>query len=318
MKDPRRQEVELAQDLNRRVGTVLGSIPGSADLPSGAVPCPALDEDGIPSWLRIPLWLDDAWAAEGSPPPSGWDLTELLWGQYALFLSLRMKDDLLDGERDDLRLLFVADGFLFASMESFQRFPELDAGFWAFYRRSVRATLDGALEVGRLEREPGRFTTEHLELHAKVCSAMKVGVTALCRLYGHDQDREWLSRLQDRIAIVNQVVDDVNDLPDDLRVGRYTWVANTVLGLAPGESLAPDAWAHRLGAGLMEEARGAQVVEELRRAVRAAAAEVPVSAPQPIREMVERLAGTPTVLDELAHETRVRWVFKGFLEAAET
>jgi hypothetical protein len=259
--------------------------------------------------MRIPIWLDEPWSGGHSGSPPGGDLAEVLWGQYALFLHVRLLDDLLDGQRDDLRLLYVADRFLLESLESFQRFPMLGDGFWTFYRGCLRATIDGILEVGRLEREPGGFRAEHLRLHSRVSGIFKVGTAAVCHLHGRDEDAGWLSHLQDQLAIMGQIGDDLKDLADDLKVGRYTWVGNTMLDARPGEVLTPDERASRLGERLMRPERGAMIVEELRRAARAAAAEVPASAPRPIHELVRSLGATPDALDQSMHEARVRLVF---------
>jgi hypothetical protein len=259
--------------------------------------------------MRIPYWLDEYWTEARTGSARGWDLAEILWGQYALFLFIRLQDDVLDRERDDLRLIVVADRFLLECLESFQRFPELNEGFWAFYRSCLRDTVDGALEVGRLEKEPGSFRSEHLGLHARVSGIFKVGTAAVCRLHGREEDVGWLARLQDQLAIVSQIADDLDDLGVDLRHGRYTWVGNTMLAVEPGELLTPDERASRLGAGLLRPERGAVIVEALRRAVRAAAAEVPASAPRQIRDLVERLGAMPDELERSMHEARVRCVF---------
>jgi hypothetical protein len=308
-KDPHHGELFWTRHLDRRIGAVLESIPGHADLRPGSAPYLRTAEGEIPTWVRIPIWLDASWAAERSDRPPGGVLADVLWGQYALFLHFRIQDDLLDGQRDDLRLLFVADRFLLEALESFQRLPELDARFWAFYRGCLRNTIEGAQEVGRLEKEPGAFRVEHLGLHARVSGMAKVGVAAISRLHRHERDISWLSCLQDQLAILNQVGDDLQDLAPDLKGGRYTWVANTLLAARAGKPIAPGERTRRLGEGLMAPERGAVIVKEIRRTVRAAAAAVPESAPSQIHDLVEKLNAMPDELDRSMHEARVRSVF---------
>lgn len=307
--DPLPAELAWAQHLDRRIGAVLESVPGFADLRPGSALGTRFSEGQLPSWMRIPIWLDDSWAdARAGSLPDG-DLAEVLWGQYALFVFFRLQDDVLDREQNDLRLIIVADRFLLESLESFQRLRGLDNGFWTFYRRRLRDTVDGALEVGRLEKEPGMFRAEHLQLHSRVTGAFKVGAAVVCQLHGHDQDAEWLSRLQDQLAIIGQIVDDLKDLGEDLKGGRYTWVGNTMLAVEPGELITPEERASRLGAGLLRPERGAIIVEELRRAIRAAAAEIPASAPRQIHDFVHGLSATTAELEQRMHEARVRCVF---------
>lgn len=296
------------QYLRGRIGSVLASIPGAIDGPRrGEAGLQRVDP--TPNWISLPMWLDQGWAEERGEPLASDVLTEVLWGQYALFLCIRLQDDLLDGAREDLHLMLVADHFLLESLQAFQRFPELDDTFWAFYRECVRHTVNGDLEVERLEREPGRFTSAHLGLHAQVSSVLKVGAAAVGRLHGRARDVAWLSRFQDHLAVFHQIEDDLDDLVPDLMGGRFTWVANTMLAAEPGESLTPDERGRRLGEGFMRPERGEAIFEELRRIARAANAEVPPSAPQAIHEVGKALFTATDELERSMHEARVRWVF---------
>ena len=309
-------EVAWARHLDRMIGAVLDTVPGNDDIRSlrALGPCSA-DREG-PSWMRIAFWLDAIWAAGDPGREPGGALADVLWGQYALFLSLRVKDDVLDGRRGDLRLLLVADRFLVESLRSFRRVRELGDAFWQSYLDCVQGTLDGAAEVGRLEAEPGAFRAEHLGLHARVAGMAKVGVAAVCHIHHKEAELAWLSHFQDHLAVANQIEDDLRDLADDLRVGRYTWVGNTLLALRPGEVLSPDERASRLGQGLLRPERSAAIAGLLRRTLRAASAVVPASAPHHFSDLVQRLAAAPAEIERSLHETRVRWIFGQDLDAA--
>jgi hypothetical protein len=291
--------------LSRRVGSVLASVPGGPlayDVPDVATP----------TWLLLPSWLDEAWAKKGSGAPGALPegvLTDLFWGQYALFLCVRIQDDLLDRERADLALLFVADRFLLESLESFQRFPALDTEFWSFYRSCLRETVDGILTVRQLEARPGGFATEHLALHARVSAIFKLGIAAVCHLHGRTGEIRWLSQLLDGLAIFGQICDDLRDLAPDLRAGRFTWGANTVLGGSAGERSAPEGWVGRLAVEFMRHDWGEPLLQELRRVVDETAQCVPDSAPFAVHELVRKLRARPGALDRGMHEARVRSVF---------
>jgi len=297
---------------------MLASVPGHVDLRPGCAPRHGLTDERSPNWVRLPLWLAQAWAGRRTGRRAGTALAEVLWSQLALFLCVRLQDDLLDGQRDDLRLLFVADRFLLESLEGFQRVHALDGGFWAFYRDCIRDTVEGILEVKRIEKRAGDFTTRHLGLHARASAVLKVGAAAVSRLYGHAGDGPWLSRLQDQLAICGQIHDDLHDLIADLRDGRFTWVANVLLAARPGESHSPPEWARRLDEGLMRPEREAVIVDELRRVARAAAAEVPDSAPEPIHDLVRELSAEPDEIERSMHEARVRRVFGEAMRAGSS
>ena len=295
--------------LGRRVGSVLASVPGQTQEPAGGPPSYGRPDALTPPWLLLPSWLEQAWATEGPQSLPDGELAELLWGQYALFLYIRIQDDLLDKERADLGLLFVADRFLLESLESFQRFPALNGQFWAFYRKCLRETVDGILEVRRLENTPGGFTVERLGLHARVSAIFKLGAAAVCRLHGRDGEMAWLSDFVDRLAILGQICDDFRDLAQDLEVGRFTWVANALLGGRVGDPIVPEEWAGRLRDGFMRPDWEEPVLAELRRLARLAAEGVPDSAPPAVHDLVRELRIRPDALEQGMHEARVRWVF---------
>ena len=263
----------------------------------------------IPPWFFLPISLDEAWRthdAHDVPAPA---LEGILWGQYALFLHVRIHDDLLDGQRNDLRLVFAADRFLLESLDLFESLPGLNHEFRAFYLRCLRETVNGILEVARLESEPGRFQTDDLALHSRVCAIFKVGVAAVCHLYKRSADIGWLSALLDYVAVFSQIGDDVQDLAQDLEAGRFTWVGNMLLDIRPGESISRSELSSRLGEGLMLSNRGQVVIDELRRVARGAAAILPETAPGPVRDFVLRLGQQTSVLEEELHVARVRHVF---------
>lgn len=307
--DPGRARRAWEEHLRRRVSAVLASMPDqvySRRWGDGGFP---LSIEGSPDWISLPIGLDQDWAVErGKPLPSG-VLAEVLWGQYALFLCIRLQDDLLDGAREDLHLILVADHFLLESLQAFQGLPALGHTFWAFYRECVRQTINGDLEVERLEREPGLFTGAHLGLHARVSAILKVGAAAVGRLHGHEEDVAWLSRFQDHMAVFNQITDDLDDLVPDLMRSRFTWVANTLLAADPGESMTTDERVRRIGEGFMRPERGQVIVSELSRIAQAAITEVPPSAPQAVHEAGRALLTATDELERSMHEARVRWVF---------
>ena len=308
--DPGRAQQAWGQHLRRRIAAVLASIPGGHGEEAGVL----FQDEETPAWISMPMALDQSWSEERGQSLASGVLDELLWGQYALFLCIRLQDDLLDETGEDLRLILVADHFLIASLEAFQRFPELDDAFWARYRGWIRDTVNGDIEVEDLEADPGRFTKEHLGLHARVSAVLKVGVAAVARMHGRDEDVAWLSRFLDHAAVVHQITDDLDDLVQDLTGGRYTWVANTILALEPGASLESDECARRLREGFLQPERGAVIAEELRRIARDATAEVPPSAPPAIHEAAHMLHRSADELEQRLHMARVRWVFGETLE----
>jgi len=291
--------------LRRRLDAVLASLPIGCDS-SGSdeavhIKAPAIEP--LPDWLTIPVQLHEAWASERTGKPVA-DLGDVLWAQYALFLYIRLQDDVLDRQQEDLRLLFVADRFLLESLACIEQ-PEL----LSFYRARLRETVDGILDVRRLEARPGLFTTEHLGLHANVNGIFKVAAASVSALCGRPEEMSWIAPLMDRLAVFSQIGDDVCDLVQDLRAGRFTWVANVLLDADREEHIDVDQRMRRLADGLFDGERRARVVDELRKVAGAAASSVPPSAPSTIRDFAAALQGKADELDRMWHETSVRRVF---------
>ena len=342
-------------ELRRRWNTTLASIPGlgSAVRPGAGVldaPPPrglgtpddagegSDGDDGppLPRWLRLPLWLHQAWDDAGGGSQPGGDaapgtvsataaspgppwLADVLWGQYALFLHVRLVDDLLDGDARDRRLHFVADRFLLESLDAFGRIDGLGPDFHAFCRDRLQETVDGILEVAALEEEPGAFTAARLPLHAKVSSIFRVGAVAVCHLLGRADDTGWIGALQDRDHVFGQILDDLADVGEDLARGRYTFVGNALLNLEMGDAASADGLERRLLEGMLLPSRAEPLWRELRRLAAEAAEVVPDAAPEPIHALVRSLRDDVGALDDRLHEARVRRVFgDDVVEAAGT
>lgn len=279
----------------------LTSTPPQAGWLSGEAP--------PPSWAVAPIWLRDAWASAPNTTPLGDDrLADIVWGQFALFVFVRIQDDLLDGQYDDLRLQFVADRFLLESAAAFGTLTALDRAFWELYRDSLDATTRGVLEVGELERRPGAFTEESLDLHAEVSAIFRVGAAAACLLVGRSGDLTWLNAFFDELAIAGQIIDDLTDLVEDVEVSRFTWVGNVLAATEPGSGLGPHEQTARLRAGLLDPGRLEPVWAQLGERARRMERVLPADAPEGFRSVVSSLEERTRTLALRVHESRVSWV----------
>lgn len=261
-----------------------------------------------PTWITLPVALHAAWSdpAADEPEPV---MLDVLWGQYALFLAVRLQDDLLDRHHGDLRLQFVADRFLVESLQALQPLPQLDASFWMQYRHWLRDTTDAILEVDHLCRTPGAFTAAHLPLHGKVGAIFRVGGLAICRLCVRPWEAAWLGALQQQLSVFSQIVDDLDDAAEDLRAGRYTFVVNTLTGARPDASAEPADYQDRLRASWLDPVRMDPIWSEMERLAARVAALVPRSAPAQAHAVAAGVQRTMTGLQERMHTARVAHVF---------
>ena len=295
------------QEIDHRIAGVLESVRG--DSAEWEVPGTLARRDQPPHWFELPIWLDDAWQAPVPGIGHLSTLADLLWGQYALFLFIRIQDDLLDQQRTDLDSMLVADRFLVESLESFNQIFILDSRFRKQYHGWLRDTVDGIRQVSRLEATAGGFTADHLPLHAKVCAIFKVGSLAVCRIHGREREWRWIEGLLDQLAMFSQIGDDLQDLSEDVEKGRCTWPANVLSG--GSFPVDPTAW-------LFRPERSDVILARLREIARVAADLVPSSAPVPIRALAQGLAGRVDELERGLHEMSVRMVFGELLDGVKS
>lgn len=231
------------RDLERRVGEYLKSAPHAA--------LPALDRyvrarNGEPRrvrrraggryWILLPQWL----FAARRPAPDAAErafLRDVLWAQYCLFLFVRIHDDLVDGQADDRRLIFVADELLLESQRVFARHFR-DEAFASTVRDLVATTVSAVLEVDAVQAMPRGFTPDCLDLYARVSSIFKAGSAAVLAKLGGRRQLAAAAAFCDHLAIAMQVIDDLLDIDQDLARGRLNFAGHIVLNGAPRSDVA--------------------------------------------------------------------------------
>jgi hypothetical protein len=240
-------------------------------------------QDADPIWLLLPAWL----AARAPRSPGGSFLSDVRWGQYCLFLFVRIHDDVFDGHHADPALIYVADLLLVESEEAFAR--HFSTGpFWPFYRRSLATTLAAILERDGFERRPRGLGADDRGVHARVSSLFKVGAAAVCFKTRRPGDLQSTARYLDHLAIAGQMLDDLRDLQADLDRGRVNSVAGA---LARGRRGLDD------------------VVADMRRHLRSAIAAIaPLRMPAAERHAAQLLRGVE-ILGAGLHRIDVRRAF---------
>ena len=302
--------------LEGRFAHVLAEVPPSCLAPSrligddmrpGAPP-------RTPVWIRLTLALHETWSGASASPEDP-ALLDLVWGQYSLFLWVRLQDDLLDRHFRDLRLQFVANRFLLEGLAALERVPGLGPAFRAACRARLLETTGAILDVERLQSLLGEFTAAHLPLHAQVAALFTVGPEAVCHRLKHRADLPWVRELQAQIAISSQIVDDLEDLLPDLDQGRYTFVANVLAGPLGGGPVDAAVMSRRVTDGIMVPSRCCPIWHVLAAAAAIAEAALPDHAPPLTRELATDLTRMPAMLAEQLHRARVRALFGAQLEA---
>jgi hypothetical protein len=264
---------------------------------------------GVPllySWLLLPTWL----AGRLKPKPARADrrfLADVLWAQYALFLGVRVHDDLVDRQAQSAWLVYVGDRFLLEAEQALARHT-FDDRFWMLYRQYLGETLDGIAEVDALQRRRRPSRAALARGYARVSAIFKIGSAAVLSRYGRLDWRAPLSAYKDHLAIASQILDDAEDLDEDLRRDRCNYVA-AALQPRRGRLASPAARRAAIERAIIVDDGLTPVLDEVARHVRAAGRIVaPLRLPAADAHIAAHLDHVES-LRAGVHRARVRRVF---------
>jgi hypothetical protein len=244
----------LAQDLNRSVEKAVRSWapelrrafePYWRNLRSTQAarkPSSAENENGR-YWLVLPSWLEGRYFPGRTREIGAVSrlVHDVLWAQYALFVAIRIQDDLFDGQVQAPALIFVADQFLLEAESSFRAVCKEYPAFWSTYRQCLQVTSQAIVETDVLLQSQTASPEVLLAKYAEVSAIFKLGSAAVCVCGERFQEFSDVGRFCDEMAIVSQIYDDLEDVVEDLKGGRCNVVAR-ILGIGPsyvgcGESI---------------------------------------------------------------------------------
>ena len=201
--------------------------------------------EGLPFWLVVPWKLDEAYRSRGVGGARTSFLADVLWGQYCLFQCIRLQDDVFDGHTKDLALVYAADQFLIDAERTFAKHFPRSSRFWDAFWPAFESTTQAIVRVDELQKrigcDPARLGREY----AKVAAVLKVGTAAVCFAHGRPGGVAALDRFADDCAIGDQILDDLEDVDEDLRRGRFNYVAQRICGGRAGRARSDPAEARR-------------------------------------------------------------------------
>jgi hypothetical protein len=182
-----------------------------------------------PYWLQLSRWLAKRYS-ERDKGDGRLFIKDTLWAQYCLFLFIRIQDDILDRQNKNPSEIFLSDQFLFEAERVLHlHFPHSKA-FWDMYRCCLETTTRSILKLDVAQKSVDTDPTMFLPLYAGVDSVFKIAPYAVClhynRLRGFGHVQEFLRG----VALACQILDDLSDIGEDLRRGRYNYAARILLG----------------------------------------------------------------------------------------
>jgi hypothetical protein len=255
-------------------------------------------------WTLLPQSLLACWTRRSS----GRFIRDVLWGQYCLFLFVRLHDDLVDRQAHDGRLIFIADDLLIESRRSFA--PHFaDRRFDVIFDDLLRTTVRAIVEVDALQSRPGAMTAARVDLYARVSAIFKVGAAAVCLKCGREDRLAPVSRLYDRLAIASQIVDDLFDLEEDLARGRYTAAANIVFDGALRRDGGAAMDSPRVARSVLVDNSLGRLLDLARSHVDRAVADIAPAGVDAARQYAMRFRSEIDRLGAVVHRARVRHLF---------
>ena len=182
------------------------------------------------SWTIVPRALHRCYQGAGN---RGF-LNDVLWGQYCLFLYVRMRDDIFDGHVVGKRLQEIAENFLSEGLQAFARHFGSRSPFWKECRRLLRGSLRAIARVDKLQTRRSTLPPVLLRNYAKVSGIFKIGSAAVCIYANHRNHFRRVAQSLDEMAMAGHILDDAEDLDDDWKNKRINYAALVLLRHSPG------------------------------------------------------------------------------------
>jgi hypothetical protein len=183
-----------------------------------------------PYWLLLPRWLASAYGIDaGSKPSHRRFVEDILWGQYCLFLCIKIHDDLFDRHTDRLSLMYAGDEFLLEANRVFSLHFGTSSSFWDFFYSSLQESLRAIVALNDLQHDRKLQRLDLLKYYRREYSLCKIGMYAVCLQAKRRKDFSQVAAFSDQMAIVGQVVDDLLDMKEDIEAGRLNYAASFLL-----------------------------------------------------------------------------------------
>ncbi len=258
-------------------------------------------------WLLLPGWLAHGGIGAHKRPQR--ILGDVLWGQYCLYLAIRIKDDLFDRQARSKNLSCVADRFMSESKRVFEKYFDERSSFWDGYKRCVETTNAAIRQIDTLQRADTTSASQLLREYAKQSAVFKVGSLAICKVSGRPGIFASISRFADHTAIASQIIDDLQDITEDLKQKRLNYAARVVLQNAKTVPQGGSTIPKRIASGFLYGDGLQTIFGEVRSRLRLAGEALGSLRLPESSAYLSSYNAVLNVLEQHLHRERVRWVF---------
>jgi hypothetical protein len=177
-------------------------------------------------WLSLPVWMWESYRRAGLlQRVRGGFLRDVLWGQFSLFLAVKIQDDIFDGQLADRSLIWTSDQFMLESRSAFAPHFCARDPFWKYYDRSITTSIEAIAEVDRRQSGGTRRYRSICALYPSMYRLCSIATGSVCLKAGRDADFRSASAFLDELVLAGQLVDDLEDIAEDLDRGRVNAAA---------------------------------------------------------------------------------------------
>ncbi len=178
-----------------------------------------------PFWIHLSQWLA---ATDAHPARKDGFHSDSLWGQYCVFSSLRILDDVLDFQSDG-KIMVLVPLFQSEARDVFRRHFSSTSSFWTEFDRNLQASVTCNIALGKMQAEGDYSCSEARALYASSSSAFKILVAAYNEPLVVPRRYRRLCSAVDHLVIAGQLIDDLADMLDDLRLGKSNFAVRLIL-----------------------------------------------------------------------------------------
>ena len=185
------------------------------------------DYEKVPFWFILPSEiLSKFFKSDFSSENNMKFLHDSLWAQYCTFMFIRIKDDVIDSNEKNELLILISDQFLFEAEETLLNYFERSNSFWKIFYQLLKETTKAIYEKANLEKLFQQSSDDIIHFSGREASVLNIGTAAVCSKYNKLKEFQLLKKMTYHLVISRQIIDDLFDIEEDLKIGKYNYAAS--------------------------------------------------------------------------------------------
>ncbi|MCB9211818.1 MAG: class 1 isoprenoid biosynthesis enzyme [Ignavibacteriales bacterium] len=185
------------------------------------------DYEKVPFWFILPHRILSKFVSSDLHDVNNIKfLHDSLWAQYCTFMFIRIKDDVIDSNEKNELLILISDQFLFEAEETLLNYFEKDNSFWKIFYQLLKETTQAMYEKTHLEKLFQQSPDKIIHFSGKEASVLNIGTAAVCSKCNKMKEFQLLKKMTYHLVVSRQIIDDLFDIEEDLKIGKYNYAAS--------------------------------------------------------------------------------------------